>query len=87
MPLFIAWGGRDDERMERTGRQMIDALTTTRCGVQSLVLPECDHFSIHLNTRQLRPPFARQLLDQPMILIGTSQSSQRSLRSDLPQAF
>jgi arylformamidase len=40
VPFFIAWGGRDGERMERTGRLMIGALTATGCRVQSLVLPQ-----------------------------------------------
>jgi hypothetical protein len=61
VPFFIAWGGRDDERMERTGRRMIDALTATGYGVQSLVLPDCDHFSIHLNTRHTDDPWVRQV--------------------------
>jgi hypothetical protein len=30
---------------------MIAALTATGCRVQALVLPECDHFGIHLNAR------------------------------------
>jgi acetyl esterase/lipase len=60
VPFFIAWGGRDDERMERTGRQMINALTATGCEVQSLVLPDCDHFSIHLNTRHADDPWAQR---------------------------
>jgi arylformamidase len=61
MPFFIAWGGRDDERVERTGRQMIAALTATGCEVQSLVSPECDHFSIHLNTRDGDDPWVRHV--------------------------
>jgi arylformamidase len=60
VPFFIAWGGRDDERMERTGRQMIDALTATACEVQSLVLPDCDHFSSHLNTRHADDPWVQR---------------------------
>ena len=61
MPFFITWGGRDDERVDRTGRQMIDALTATGCTVQSLVLPECDHFSIHLNTQHADDLWVRQV--------------------------
>jgi hypothetical protein len=29
---------------------MIDGLTTTGCKVQPMVLPEYDHFSVHVNT-------------------------------------
>jgi hypothetical protein len=47
--------------MERTGRLMIDTLTAIGCGVQSLVLPECDHFSIHLNTRHTNDPWVQQV--------------------------
>ena len=61
VPFFITWGGRDDERVDRTGRQMIDALTATGCTVQSLVLPECDHFSIHLNTQHADDLWVRQV--------------------------
>ena len=42
VPFFIAWGGLDDDRLERTGLQMIAALTSTGCEVRSLVLPDCD---------------------------------------------
>ncbi len=72
VPFFIAWGGRDDERLERTGRQMIAALTATGCRVQSLVLPECDHFSIHLNTRSGDDPWVRQV----RTLMGPAELSQ-----------
>jgi hypothetical protein len=61
VPFFIAWGGRDDERLERTGRQMINALGAAGCTVQSLVLPDCDHFSIHLNTQNGDDPWVRQV--------------------------
>jgi arylformamidase len=61
VPFFIAWGGRDDERLDRTGRQMIDALTATGCNVQSLVLPDEDHFSSHLNTQRADNPWVRQV--------------------------
>jgi arylformamidase len=61
VPFFICWGGRDDERLERTGRQMIAALEAAGCGVRSLVLPDCDHFSIHLNTRHADDPWVRQV--------------------------
>jgi hypothetical protein len=47
--------------MERTGRLMIDALTTTGCWVQSIALLECDHFSVHLNTRHADDPWVRQV--------------------------
>jgi hypothetical protein len=40
---------------------MIDALTATGCRIQSLVLPECDHFSVHLNTRHADDPWVRQV--------------------------
>jgi arylformamidase len=61
VPFFIAWGGRDDERVERTGRHMIDGLTETGCEVQSLVRPGDDHFSIHLNTRHSDDPWVQQV--------------------------
>ena len=61
VPFFIAWGGLDDERLERTGRQMVDALSATGCPVQSLVLPDCDHFSVHLNTQHGDDPWVRQV--------------------------
>jgi arylformamidase len=61
VPFFIAWGGRDDERVDRTGRQMIDALTATGCEVQSLVRPDCDHFSIHLNARHEDDPWVQRV--------------------------
>ena len=61
VPFFIAWGGLDDERLERTGRQMIAALTSTGCEVRSLVLPDCDHFSVHLNTQHGDDPWVRQV--------------------------
>ena len=53
VPFFIAWGGLDDDRLdqERTGLQMIAALTSTGCEVRSLVLPDCDYFGVHLNTQ------------------------------------
>ncbi|MCW5770939.1 MAG: alpha/beta hydrolase [Rhodospirillaceae bacterium] len=49
-PFLITWGGKEDERLERTGRQMIAALERAGCPVESRVFPEDDHFSIHLNT-------------------------------------
>ncbi len=61
VPFFIAWGGLDDDRLERTGRQMIAALTSTGCEVRSLVLPDCDHFSVHLNTQHRDDPWVRQV--------------------------
>jgi hypothetical protein len=61
VPFFIAWGSRDDERVERTGRQMIDALTPTGCEVRTLVRPDDDHFSIHLNTRNENDPWTQQV--------------------------
>jgi acetyl esterase/lipase len=61
VPFFIAWGGRDDERLERTGRQMIAALISTGCEVRSLVLPECDHFGVHLNTQHRDDAWVRQV--------------------------
>ena len=61
VPFFIAWGGRDDERLERTGRQMIAALISTGCEVRSLVLPECDHFGVHLNTQHGDDAWVRQV--------------------------
>jgi arylformamidase len=61
VPFFIAWGGRDDERLDRTGRQMTDALAATGCKVQSLVRPECDHFSIHLDTQHPDASWVREV--------------------------
>jgi acetyl esterase/lipase len=61
VPFFIAWGGRDDERVPRTGKQMIGALTATGCEVRSLVLPECDHFEIHLNTGRGDDPWTQRV--------------------------
>jgi acetyl esterase/lipase len=57
VPFLLAWGGRDDERLERTGRQMIAALQAARCEVGWLVMPDCDHFSVHLNTRHADDPW------------------------------
>jgi len=37
--------------MPRSGTQMIAALEAAACPVERLVLPGCDHFSSHLNTR------------------------------------
>jgi acetyl esterase/lipase len=74
VPFFIAWGGRDDERLERTGRQMIAALTTTGCEVRSLVLPECDHFGVHLNTQHGDDAWVRQVC----ILMAADRSVQRT---------
>jgi dipeptidyl aminopeptidase/acylaminoacyl peptidase len=50
-PFFIAWGGNEDERLERTGRQMIDALKRVGCPVESHVAPGRDHFEVHLDMR------------------------------------
>ena len=50
-PFLIAWGGKEDERLERTGRQMIEALQRANCPVESHVFPDDDHFTIHLNTQ------------------------------------
>ena len=61
VPFFICWGGRDDARLERTGRQMVAALEATGCRVEALVLPECDHFSIHVNTRHAGDPWVRRV--------------------------
>jgi acetyl esterase/lipase len=61
VPFFIAWGDRDDERVPRTGRQMIAALTTTGCAVRSLVLPGCDHFEVHLNTGNRDDPWTQRV--------------------------
>jgi arylformamidase len=61
VPFFLAWGARDDERVERTGRQMIAALQATNCPVEFLALPECDHFSIHLNTRHADDAWTRKV--------------------------
>ena len=63
VPFFIAWGDRDDERVPRTGRQMIEALTTTGCEVQSLVLPGRDHFEVHLNTGRSDDPWTQRACD------------------------
>ena len=49
-PFFITWGGKEDERLERTGRQMIAALQRAKCPVEAHVFPDADHFSIHLDT-------------------------------------
>jgi acetyl esterase/lipase len=49
-PFFITWGGREHERLERSGRQMIAALEAVGCPVQSQVFPDADHFAIHLDT-------------------------------------
>jgi pimeloyl-ACP methyl ester carboxylesterase len=43
------------------GDLMSDALAATGCRVQSLVLPECDHFSVHLNTQYGVDPWVRQV--------------------------
>lgn len=50
-PHFICWGDRDDERIERTGKQMINALQKVGCRVEHEVLPGQDHYDIHLETR------------------------------------
>jgi hypothetical protein len=47
--------------MERTGRQMIDALTATGCEVQPLIWPDDDHFNIHLNTRHADDPWVQRV--------------------------
>jgi arylformamidase len=51
VPFYIAWGGREHERLERSGRQMIAALERAGCPVEHQVFADCDHFSIHLKTR------------------------------------
>jgi arylformamidase len=61
VPFFIAWGGRDDGRVDSTGRMMIDALTATGCRVRSLVMPERDHFDIHLDTQRADNSWVRQV--------------------------
>jgi hypothetical protein len=71
VPFFIAWGGRHDERLERTGRQMVAALNATGCEVVSVILPECDHFTAHMNTQHSDDPWVRQVSKQ---MAGTAQA-------------
>ena len=71
VPFFIAWGARDDERVPRTGRQMIEALTATGCAVQSLVLPDCDHFDIHLNAGHRDDPWIQRVRSLMAVAVAT----------------
>lgn len=59
VPFHIAWGGKEHERLERTGRQMIAALERAGCPVEHEVFAACDHFSIHLKTRDPGDPWTR----------------------------
>jgi arylformamidase len=69
MPFHIAWGGREHERLERSGRQMIAALQRAGCAVEHQVFPDDDHFSIHLKTGDAGDPWTlavrRALARQP----------------------
>ena len=53
---------------------MIAALTTTGFEVRSLVLPECDHFGVHLNTQHGDDAWVRQVC----ILMAADRSVQRT---------
>jgi arylformamidase len=59
IPFHIAWGGKEDERLERTGVQMLAALRQQGCANEYLFLPQDDHFSIHLNTGERSNPWTR----------------------------
>lgn len=58
-PYFICWGDREDERMERTGTQMIKALENAGCRVAHEVLPGRSHYDIHLETQSPDAPWTR----------------------------
>lgn len=60
-PFFIAWGGNEDERLERTGRQMEAALGRVGCPVEVLVAPDRDHFEVHLDTRHADNAWTRRV--------------------------
>lgn len=62
VPFYIAWGGKEHERLERSGRQMIAALQQTGCPVDHVVFPADDHFSIHLKTANPDDPWTRTVL-------------------------
>lgn len=59
VPFYITWGGREHERLERSGRQMIAALESAGCAVENEVFPEHDHFSIHLKTSDPNDPWTQ----------------------------
>src|SRR5262249_56203434 len=59
VPFHIAWGGREHERLERSGKQMIAALQRSGCPVEHVVFPNDDHFTIHLKTRDPGDPWTR----------------------------
>lgn len=48
VPFYIAWGGNEHERLERTGRQMVAALEKRGVPVTSHVYPGYDHFDMHI---------------------------------------
>ena len=49
-PHFLCWGEKEDERVERTGRQMISAWQGAGCRVEHAFQPGCGHYDIHLKT-------------------------------------
>jgi acetyl esterase/lipase len=61
VPFFIAWGGREHERLEITGRRMIAALEAAGTPVEHAVYPEHDHFTIHLDQRHADNPWVRRV--------------------------
>jgi arylformamidase len=60
-PFYVAWGGREHPRLERSGKQMIEALRRAGCAVEHEVFPNDDHFSIHLKTRNADDPWTRKV--------------------------
>ncbi|WIY52708.1 alpha/beta hydrolase [Devosia sp. YIM 151766] len=49
-PFYIAWGDREDEKIQRWGREMAAALQAVGTEVEAAAYPGDDHFTIHLNT-------------------------------------
>jgi len=61
-PFYIAWGGNEDERLERTGRLMIAELEKRGVPVTWHVFPGYDHFDMHMETANPANHFTKTAL-------------------------
>lgn len=49
-PFYITWGDQEDEKIQRWGLEMAEALRAVGTEAEAAAFPGDDHFTIHLNT-------------------------------------
>ena len=60
-PLFVTWGGREKDEVQRDGAAFVAAMEAVGQPVEHHVFAEDDHFSIHLNTADSGNVWTRKL--------------------------